>query len=306
MKNVLILLFFLLFGCVRQELVSEIEIDKNDSTLIIYSLITPSKWIYVNVRKTIPIGEENNTNIYSTNTKDSTFDLVTGANVEIENLLTNKSLLLPEVERGVYGVSPDLFPIVSGGKYALTVSYRNKKTYAQCEVPSQAAMIDRFIASPLKVINDTITNNGKVLFVKLSSSDLLMSGKDISNKTESLNYVRYIERETKKINGKVIKVSEPAFGKPDISNGEFIFYGGVALNQDDVSQLVSVQILTVFPIFQEYFQNYYLRLNQKSNLQENPFMAFKGVIPVITNIQNGYGIFAGYLISPPKQIVVTR
>lgn len=286
-----------IFSCSRKELIEEIKIENYSSKLVVFSLITPEKWIYVNVRKTLLVGEINNRN-----TADSTFDLVSNANVEIINLQTKVKKKIPEIEKGVYGISPKDFQIVEGGSYGLIVDFQNLSTYAECEVPSNFTVIDTIITK----LNDIVLKNSSdTTTVNLSRS--ILKANDVSTPDNKYEYLGY-SSETKVIDkqNKVTTFAATDFFIIEKELNQCNFQINTGLNKNDVKVTQTWQILTIYPLFHEFLKVRQFSRNELSVSQNSPFLIFRGVTPTITNIQNGYGIFAGYLISPPKQIVVTR
>ncbi len=284
-------------SCSRKELIEEIQIKNNDSKLVVFSLITPNKYVFVNVRKTQPIGESNNVN-----TKDSTFDLVSTAKVEIINLRTKIKKILPEIEKGVYGVSPSDFSVIAGDKYALMINFQNLSTYAECTIPSNATVIDTVITK----LNDVVyTNTYDTTTLNLSRN--LLKAKDIStpnNVYEYLGYSGELKITDKYNNVVILSASDFIIITKQLNQCDFSINSG--LNKNEVKIVQSWQILTVYPLLHNFLKTKKFQRNELSVSQNSPFLIFRGVMPTITNIQNGYGIFAGYLISPPKQITVTR
>lgn len=286
-----------IFSCSRKELIEEIKIENNSSKLVVFSLISPDKWVYVNVRKTLPIGEINNRN-----TADSTFDLISNANVEIINLQTKVKKKIPEIDRGVYGIPPKDFQIVEGGSYGLIVNFQNLSTYAECVVPPNSTVIDTVITK----LNDlVIKNESDTTTIVLSRS--LLKAKDVSTSNNKYEYLGY-STETNIIDklNKITTFASTNFFIIEKELNQCNFQINTGLNKNDVKVTQTWQILTIYPLFHDFLKVQQFQRNELSVSQNSPFLIFRGVTPTITNIQNGYGIFAGYLISPPKQIIVTR
>jgi len=125
--SLLIGLLALLSGCSNPS-----EVEDPEQLVIVQAYLVPGRDTEVKVRQTLPPERY----------YDGLEDTVSSAAVEI--LVGDETFVLSEDpdERGIYRISADIMPVVSGETYRLRVTHEGRQVHASTEVPFRAEITE--------------------------------------------------------------------------------------------------------------------------------------------------------------------
>ncbi len=297
MKNKLVFLLIISFFIACQKEI-EVEYPKLESKLVINSLFTPDSLFKVRVTKSSGMN----------NTLD---DIVQDAACEI---WSNNQLLetLRYTKNGFY-ISELLKPDV-GKSYTIKVSHPNfKMATATSYVPTKTSfsIIDTVNFEEVDYLNETCFFGTTLQFDEEKQQDNFYEiiVKDIkykNRKKENLDYERYVRRYKSK---DIIIQNEEII---EYNPNTIIFSDKKITKQTcDLKFSFELGVLYTYPkgIYRHnavvYFvsasQDYYKYkkhlIKHKANQQSNIWNGAGDPVVMFTNVENGYGIFAGYQIS---------
>lgn len=258
-----------LSSCARVTLVDDITFPNVDSKAAVQCILTPGDSIFVAVKTVQSINSQ------SPNKTQN----ITEAHITLENITTSQKTTIPYTGKsGIYGCSQRNFPILSGNTYHMMVSVKNLPSLqATCRMPSRAAVIDT-IAYGESYSDGLISKLRRVALTWLDSSGA----------NERYSYFissQYLHQ------GDTLR--ETSFDNTLITQAGNRFY-----YNDDTIDSGTPHTYYLFTTDQNLYAFFTIAQRMEKNLRSNPsdfFGGYQGITPTFTNIQNGYGIFGGYL-----------
>lgn len=269
MSKYLFFCIFFCFACVREHTI-HVPV-KTPNQLAIIALLSPQVISKVYVSRIIPNDLNTNYNQY----------LESAAIVRIEDKTNGvRSSILRLETPGVYAIDTNVFKIISGHTYLVSVSHTQFKTaYGETTIPIKRA------------VWDTIS-----LFRQSGTAYLQVKGRWHN----------------------ILGVSSDFFAvdiySKQFQNVEFASYNNFYLGLDGFNYLkndVTVnyksnatnQIIANLFHMDEFMRSYVLQLNVEANLRANDYTsfvniigAFKGITPASSNVVNGVGVVGSYLL----------
>lgn len=265
--------------------VDDVNLPKVDPKLVIQSFISPGDSIVVSVMASRPI----NYNVPVTGGWDfNTFDIVSDATVIIRNNQTNTDAVINfDQQAGKYKIGQDVFPILSGVEYTLTVSApRFKSVTANTKVPDYLPNI-----SPIEF--DTLTN------YEYGDQTIVVSGRisDIPNQENYYSVMMY-QLTTYNWDGYIETYLD--FESQDIvsdlgKDGDEIGFKIEYWNYATENRKVYFFIHTT----DEHYYRFYNSLRKVEDFESNPF-AESSIL--YSNVEGGLGVFGSFL--PVVSIII--
>lgn len=275
-KIVFLLLALGQYGCSVSS-IENISLNHKEHQLFVVSLISPRKNVIVNVRKVLNVQEEENYNV------NENLDSISGAIVLISEQGDLNPDTLKEISPSIYALDSGKYQIEYGKIYKLQVQYQNQIVYASTIVPTNT---DIPVISTLLYVPEKRTSNshseakvlirvkaegtGEYHFLKTVISEFDKSGQ-MQNKYTLYNYYQKLQESTGNY-----ELSIP------VNNSSFY------------RKQIEITLASTTP---EVF-NFFKRINeideQKVKYDRNPIFAFNAILPQITNIMGGYGVFGAY------------
>lgn len=271
-KITYILLLSILVSCDEKEIT--INLDKHESKLVVNSLLAPSDSIKVNISKSISILE------------NDTVNYIENAEVQFycQNELVNTMNYLSE---GLYYLNAS---IIKGKEYSIVVDTSGFKTVtASCVIPAPPQILsvdtisinDEYLYCEIEFRNDLSTLNYYLLEVE-SKYPLLNSDSILSNQVDIINSELIIENgdlgeelERLVFTGEVLQDSVYALG--------FILGKEMLSSGTHSSNTLYINLKKISEEYYLYVKSYYASESEQDE--------------VYSNVENGYGIFAGYSLA---------
>ncbi len=135
MKTIKISIAFLFLlsmaSCLRENLITDIEIPNVIPKPVVYGLFTPnSDSLQINLRWALPIGQANNLEN----------DAIDNAQVWLSTTNKTDSIILPLRRRGVYSIAQKYFKLSIGQSYTVKIVIPNQKIVStRFQIPNKAA-----------------------------------------------------------------------------------------------------------------------------------------------------------------------
>lgn len=258
--------------------VDDVNLPEVDPKLVVQSFISPGDSIIVSVMASRPI----NYNVPVTGGWDSNnFDIVSDATVTIRNNQTNTDAVISfDQQSGKYKIGQDVFPILSGVDYSLSVSApRFKSVAANTRVPEYLPNI-----SPIEF--DTLTNN------EYGDQTIVVSGR-ISDIPNQENYYSVMMYQLSTYNWDGYTETYLDFDSKDIvsdrgKDGEEIGFKIEYWNYFSENRKVHFFIHAT----DEHYYRFFNSLEKVEDFESNPF-AESSIL--YSNVEGGLGVFASYL-----------
>lgn len=294
-KSIILLVVGFTFTKCTQLGVEPVKIKDNESKLVIFSLISPGKDTFVNIRKTIPITDEFNFNV------NQNIDTVNNANVWLKNLTINDSTQLSQVAPSIYFVKHEDFPIIHSNKYEISIRYKNTITKGVCEVPSILPIIGD-ISISLEPEKSIIQNGVSVLTeplikVKITPLNSIIDFSQLAlfERRVDFNSEGEIEREL------IFEYLDKNNSSP---NGSFMVT--IPYKRDPfIKKILEFSLIYLDKIPLDFYRTERLINEQRINFERFPLFAFNSIYPSPTNITNGYGYFQAYTSSEINRAILT-
>lgn len=306
-KFFLYLILLMLVGCVREEVLDELNREYFRPQLVIHGLITPGDSIFITVGRAVSLGDT----IQSSKVTDA---VVTIANE------TDKSVQIPLVKEtynaAIYGLSQRLFPIKEGEMYTLSVSHANLNSIrATCSVPPDATPINEVKRlgitkapddnsrrySVLVQWHDTSEHLRRVYFVddyqmvNPENNRVLSQG---TNYTESYTF-HHTEEVEDLFSYEHDFLLDGTFYTHIDTVGDTVFYGSETIAVD-IHHRIKTYLITPDQHMALYQQSWEIFAGNREALGSDSFIElYRGIIPEYTNIEGGLGVFGAYLRSEP-------
>lgn len=269
MKPYLIALTIIGFtACTRQTLVDNIVFPAVDTKAAVFCLLTPDDSVFVVVKAVRSINNDSKQGTQS----------ISDARVTLLDSNTGQQIAVPYTgSNGMYGCPQRNLPIVPGHTYRLNVRVSNLTAMqSTCQMPAKAAVIDTIAYG--EPYSDSFFNRRRVAF----------NWHDVSSSIETYNYFISGQYDNQ---GRTITYTY--FDNTLITQVNNLLY----YNDDTIDSgtphtyhlfTTSQPVYTFFTIAQQ--------MRDGSNGSATDFFGgYQGIPPTFTNIENGYGIFGGYL-----------
>ena len=267
-------LYFIIFSllafnsCTRQTLIDDFSFPAVDSKAAVYCLLSPDDSILVAVKAVQAINSQS---------KNGTQGIL-DAHIILKNTTTGQqTTMLYTGKDGLYGCSQRDLPVLPGNIYYLEVSVNHMTPMkATCRMPSKAATIDTIAYG--ESYPDTYGKRRRVT----------LTWHDISTSTESYNYFitrQYVSQ------GNTITHS-------DFDNSLITQANNRLYYSHDIFDTNTPHTYYLFTTDQHLYTFFTIAQRMRQVLGGNPddfFGGYHGITPTYTNIENGYGIFGGYM-----------
>ena len=304
-----LLICFCTNAYVREEVLDEIQSERFRPQLVVHSLISPGDSIFVNVGRSIPLGD-------TVETSEVTDAVVTlsdeqGNTVEIP-------LVQTDYHTAVYGLSQEKFSIQAGHTY--TLSARHPKLAdirAECTVPEKATSL----ISVEYVGNSNVSNESRY--------NVQVSWHDTNEYLHRVYFISEyqsvsVEDRTTLEKGISYYGHDPSHGI--IQTGDFfiynhdfvlngVFYPDLYVSGDTVFTGEPIEVLLIHHLttylitpdkhMARYQESQEIFAHNRDALGSDSFIElYRGVIPEYSNIQGGLGVFGAYLRSEPVYLTL--
>lgn len=307
MFSLFILILYTCTGCVREEVLDDIESKYFKEQLVIQSIISPGDSVFVYVGKTIPLGDS----IEEAKVFDASITLSDGEEHSVSLPLLNSNT-------PVYGISQKNFPIEAGKTYILAVKHADLPAIsASCTVPSVATSIDT-----LEYLGTTTTEENDVPYLvraKWKNTD-----QPYLERIYALDhYQKYLSEDNSFLEEGTYYTNPDAFhGIQSVDSyyiyneqfskstfyidtfieGGIVKYAGPSMEAYMVHE-VEYYLITPDENLAQYQSSFDFFRQNRSALEDDSFIdLYRGVIPEYSNVKNGLGVFGAYLRSEPVHI----
>lgn len=267
-RSYLLLVVALFLSCSREALIDDFSFPTVPSQASIFCLLTPGDSIVAAVRAVQTINTQS-----ANGTRP-----VNGSQIMLFDQSTGKQTkLTPLSQPGLYGCSQLQMPVLPGHRYRLLAVMPSKDTLqAYCQLPQQAARIDSIAFG--ERYKDTFSNRRRVT----------LSWKDVSEADKTCRYFivsQYMFEDNLLVNA--------YFDQPVITQmGQRLYF----INDVIDSKLpLTFYVMTAEPTLFTFYALAQQMRDISGSGASDFFGGYTGITPTYTNIQNGYGIFGGYL-----------
>jgi len=277
-KIISILLLIILISCNEKEIT--INLDKHENKLVVNSLLAPSDSVKVNISKSISVLENDTVNYIE--------------NAEVQFYCQNKLVnTMNYLGSGMYYLNTS---ITTGNEYSIIVDVSDFETITANSVipgPSQILSVDtisiddEYLYCEIELRNDLTSLNYYLLEVE-SKYPLLNSDSTLTNQVDIINSELIIENgdlgeelERLVFTGEVLQDSVYALGF--ILDKETLKSGAHSSN-------------TLYIHFKKISEEYYLYV-------KSYYASESKQDEVYSNVENGYGIFAGYCLNTDSLVI---
>ena len=302
---------FCINGCVREEVLDDIQSDYFQPQLVVHALLSPGDSILVNVGQSVPLGDSVQTS------------KITDATVLLSNEqgdTVHLPLVQSDFHKTIYGVSQHELPIRPGATYVLRVIQPQlSEVKAQCTLPTVATPLDRVEYMGKESIPD---DDRQMHNVRVSWYD---SGPFLHRVYFVDNY-QGVNPE----NNEVIEEGEYYYGHDPfhgiVQTGYFftydynfasngVFYPDLYVSGDteytgepvDVSLVhhLTTYLITPDEHMARYQASQDIFARNRDALGSESFIElYRGIIPEYTNVEGGLGVFGAYLRSEPVYLTL--
>ena len=261
-----------LFGC--EEMVSDVDAPESLPKLVVTGFITPGMpYTAVTVKKSRPL--------YTTiDNYSSDFPTVEDAYVTISDGI-DSAYLTYDIEYDSYRVSREELPIVPGRVYTLKVTAPGGyEVEATCTVPSDTPPDIELVKIDTTILNETINLNASIKFKDLESADNYYG--------ITAGIVNWHEGQMNPVITEIgFARGEPYVSDKNMNNqyfsystNDFYYYSGE-----------TQRLFFTIAVTDVHYYNYHKVLYNYEG--DNPFAE---PTKLYSNIQNGLGVFAAYIL----------
>ena len=268
----IIVTVLLCVSCLRENLITDIELPDSQPVPVIFGLFTPiSDSLQVNVRWSFPIGSQNLL----------TKDAINDAQIWLVNLDRKDSVQLPYRRGGVYGLPQRQYPLQVGASYRVAV-----------KVPQQK-LLTAYFSIPHKKAKYSKIEYGKAKIQPSDSwrRDVTKYWRDVS--TPSKNYF-YFTAEIEKGQPTIFATfNESEF----VQRADNMLYTFNDISSSTQNAIMIFYLISCEKTVYDFLKSSLLMSDIVKAKNVDLLTYFKGVLPEYSNVENGLGFVGGYTMS---------
>jgi hypothetical protein len=273
MKNCkIVLLLIALSSCLRENLITDIELPNYSPLPVVFGLFTPSSdSLLINLRWSVSINSQ----------ELLTKDAITNAQIWLSVDNEQDSILLPHLRLGVYGLLQKRYPLKEGDSYKIRVSIpQQKPLFATFKIPDLKARYSKIEYGKAKIRESGYWQRDVVKYWKSVSAPVK-------------NYFYYTAEKEKRQGNISITFNESEV----IQQNNDLLFAYNNFSSIDKNPTMIFYLITCEKVVYDFLKSATILSDLISAKNVDLLTSFKGVLPEHGNVQNGLGFVGGYVIS---------